>query len=84
LTITVRLCLTLRVNKGNLLYKRKISGTSRKFFSSRIAMGRRHLYNALDGLRVEDVVIVTGTSETVIPIGRHLLGRPGHKTGLNR
>ena len=47
-------------------------------------MGRRHLYNALDGLRVEDVVIVTGTSETVIPIGRHLLGRPGHKTGLNR
>jgi NAD-dependent deacetylase len=39
----------------------------------------RDLYTVLDELRFRDVIVVTGTSETVIEIGEHLSARPGYK-----
>jgi NAD-dependent deacetylase len=38
-----------------------------------------YLYNAINGLQTDDVVVVSGTSEIVIPIGSMLWNRPGYK-----
>jgi hypothetical protein len=39
----------------------------------------RDQYTVVDELRFRDVIVVTGTSETVIEIGEHLSARPGYK-----